>query len=186
MAAGLRISVKSDMKEILRDVQQHPKLIRQAAISAMNRAASRASTEVRREIAKEFKVPARAAKRRIKVLKAGRGRLDASVSVGVKPFWPPNLGALKQTKSGVSVGRHRFPGAWVLAPGHVGKKSGKRYPHGLVVSRLGAERYPLSVETIKIWPRAHEIAKITVERVTRVEFPKRFRHEYERRLRRLG
>ena len=185
VTAGLRISVKSDMKEILRDVQQHPKLIRQAMISAMNRAASRASTEVRREIAKEFKVPARYAKRRISVRKAERGRLAAAIYVGVKPLWPPNLGTIKQTKAGARVGRHTFPGAFSLPAGHV-SKAGKRFSHGMIAKRLGPASYPIDVQVTKIWPRAQAISQITVERVTRVEFPKRFRHEYERRLRRLG
>lgn len=184
MGAGLRVDVRGNMKEVLRGVKQHPKLIRQAMIAAMNRAATRAGTEVRREIAKEFQVPAKYAKRRIRISKAKAGRLNAAVHVAVKPFWPPNIGVMKQTRAGVRVGRHNFPGAFSLPRGHR-TKAGKHLAHGMIAKRVGAERAPIEVQVIEIWPRAGEIAKAVVQRVSDAEFPKRFRHEYERRLRRL-
>lgn len=186
--AGIKFSVRSNMKEVLKDLDKHPKIVEQAAVSALNRVATRARTEARRAISKEFGAPQKVLRGRFGLAKARRGLVSAALYMRPYPLWPPAFGKMTQTKAGVRVGRHSFPGAWARPPGWTSNPPGgspRTHKDGIILKRSGEARYPLEVMTVNIWPRADDVVRQTIDRVAGVEFVKRFRHEYDRRIGRL-
>lgn len=185
MRGALTFDVRSNMKDVIRDLREHPKIVEKAAISALNRIGQRAVTEARRALASEFSVTQKAFSRRISLARARRGMVSVAIYLRYKPLNPASFGRPRKTSKGVKVGRHNFDGAWPLPPGHVSQKSGTTFPKGIVLQRKGKSRYPTRMASIEIWPNAGEIVRQTSARVSSQEFEKRFRHEYEWRIGRM-
>ena len=69
-------------------------------------------THVARQLAGSSKVPQRVIKQRIYFFL--RSQREGKVWLGLNPLDARRLGRARQTAKGVTVGRHRFPGAWTM------------------------------------------------------------------------
>lgn len=73
---------------------------------------------------------------------------QGKVWLGLNPIEAHRLGTVRSTSKGVTVGRHRFPGAWVMK---------QRAPAGPVYERVGKERMPYRAVKYD-WEKAGERA----------------------------
>ena len=160
-------------KRALSRVARETDKARQAAI---NRTLSWSRTRAERIIASDAKVQKKVAARRVRASKARRGRRDAVLFIGYNPIGLSNLRP-RQTRRGVTAGKHRRPGAFI-APVRGGRIE--------VFKRLGAARYPLIRQEIKISGTARSSIARLLKVDSRPIFIKEFEHDRIRRIRRLG
>lgn len=83
-------------------------------------------THVARTLSSEIKVPQKVLKQRLYFFL--RSMKQGKVWLGINPIEARRLGAARQTRRGVTVGRHRFDGAWTMKirdPGGVYRRTGR-------------------------------------------------------------
>ncbi|QND83770.1 Uncharacterized protein ChrSV_1543 [Chromobacterium vaccinii] len=102
--------------------------IRQAWRRALRKTGEWVKTHVARQLSGELKIPAKVLKQRLYFFL--RSLMEGKVWLGINPLEAARLGRVRQTRTGVTAGRHRFPGAWVMK---------YRDPNG-VYRRTGSER----------------------------------------------
>lgn len=108
----LELNVSWEIGEVLESIAATPKQVRQATRRALSRTARHMQTVVRREAAKEAKVPQKAIRGRF-YRHLSRSRDAASLWAGTYNVSLSQLGTPRQTKAGVRVGRFFFPGAFL-------------------------------------------------------------------------
>lgn len=108
----LELNVSWEIGEVLESIAATPKQVRQATRRALSRTARHMQTVVRREAAKEAKVPQKAIRGRF-YRHLSRSRDAASIWAGTYHVPLSQLGEPRQTKAGVRVGRLFYPGAFV-------------------------------------------------------------------------
>lgn len=112
-----------------------------ASRRAINKTLSWVRTHGRRAIARESGVPMKALRQRIFVTPATDHTQHGSVWFGIAPIKAIYIGTAYQTRSGVTVGRHSFPGAFLarMPSGHRG-----------VFKRVGRARLPIKEATVSL------------------------------------
>jgi len=152
-------AIKKDLKRIRKSVV--PKL----ETRAINKAASRANTETKREVAKKLGIKVGLIGRRIKVKKgkglSGRARLIALML----PIRASDVGKPRQTKAGAKAGKFFFAKHFVAQTrgGSVG-----------IFTRKGRSRLPIKATTIPIDPPFKTVADKHVFKTAAIEFKKEF------------
>ncbi|QDQ24933.1 phage tail protein [Chitinimonas arctica] len=105
--------------------------------AAWRRTLRKTSTWVKAQVAKtvaqDTRVPQKVLRQRLYFFLHSRD--SGKVWLGLNPLQAHRLGKSRQTRRGVSVGRHRFAGAWTMA---------QRAPTGPVFQRTGKARYPIT------------------------------------------
>ncbi|MGC0151888.1 hypothetical protein ACPRNU_05455 [Chromobacterium vaccinii] len=86
--------------------------IRQAWRRALRKTGEWVKTHVARQLAGEVKIPVKLIKQRLYFFL--RSLMQGKVWLGINPIEAGRLGKVRQTRAGVTAGRHRFPGAWVM------------------------------------------------------------------------
>ncbi|QDQ28240.1 phage tail protein [Chitinimonas arctica] len=90
-------------------------------------------SQIAKIVAKDTKVPQKVLRQRLYFFL--RSRDAGKVWLGLNPLQANRLGTPRQTRRGVTVGKHRFAGAWTMA---------QRAPAGPVFQRTGKGRYPIA------------------------------------------
>lgn len=97
--------------------------------NAWRRALRKTGNWVRVHVAKRLsaatRIPQKVIKQRVYFFL--RSQMHGKVWLGLNPIEAGRLGSARQTRAGVTVGRHRFPGAWVMRyrdPGGVYRRTG--------------------------------------------------------------
>lgn len=152
------------------------KVVVPSIIDALNRTVARSKTRAVRRIAKASQLPAKAVRRRTRVLKANRRRMDAGASLIERPVAPATALKVRQTRKGVSAGKHRFPGSFL------GTDTGGRLQ---VFHRTGATRYPLESDKVEI-VNAPDVWDTLFSRYARTFTPRRLAQQLDYRARRAG
>lgn len=168
--------IRRDLKRIRKDLT--PKLERRA----LNHAARKANTEIRRTMAARTGIKQRLIGRRIKVrLIRGAGPQVARLVILTRPMPIARLGRPSQTKQGAKVARAVVPGAFVarLKSGHLGifeRKQKKSRRVGPGARSRPHDRYALPIKevTIPIDPPFYKIANRAVFGTAAREFVKEF------------
>jgi len=103
--------------------------IHAAAYRTVYKTAKWVNTQFSRALSKETKVAAKFFKKRLRIYRDDPRALKAKVWMGLFKIRASMLGNPQQTRAGVTVGRHRFPGSFVatMPSGHKGvfKRRGK-------------------------------------------------------------
>lgn len=139
------IQIDLDLKgrdEIVASLAATEKQVATAVRSTVRQLAGWLRTRATRGMSKELDIPIRVLRRRLKTLKL-RTSADGSSMVlwfGLNPVGLIYLGA-KQTKTGVTAGKRKVPGAFIAK--------------GQVFKRLGKPRYPIRVQRADIEDQAH-------------------------------
>jgi hypothetical protein len=140
-----------------------------------------------KDIAKAEKVPQKAIRPRIQPIKKAKARSPSrKTKVRLAPLMASRLGKVRQTRKGVSVGRHRFRGAFV-ADGSKGygryikkgaRQLGKKpyqtttLDRTLVLQRKGKGRYPLEAVKLNIQHSTLNTYRSNVRRAYNQIFPR--------------
>lgn len=97
-------------------------------------------SQVARDVSAAAKIPMKIVRERLYFFL--RSSVTGKVWLGLNAIEADRLGTLRQTRSGVTVGRHRFPGAWIYRGEHNVNSYGK------VFRRVGRARIPY--ERVKV------------------------------------
>jgi len=177
----LALKVKGSIKAVTSDLTKVQKqIVPTAAASALNKSAAKVRTVGVRETAQRVGVKQRFVRARTRIRNATRKRLSAWLFVilaGIPAIvLAGGLPGIRQTRAGVRVGRHEFPGAFpALLPGRVG-----------VFKRRGRKRLPIVEQKVQIDPPANEIFTRHMNATGGREFKRLFEHELKWRLERKG
>lgn len=174
---GLRIDVRSDIKEVVARLQADvDRLLPQATARALNRTATTVRAQATRRIRERYNLKAGVIRAQLRINRADRNRLTAEVIASGRPI-PLIEFSARQTRAGVSVRvirgqrkvrRHAFIAK--MHTGHVGvfeRTSSKRLP----IKELFSVSLPVAFARKEILAALEQVA---VER---------FRIEFERELR---
>lgn len=193
-SSGFNVGVTIATKTVARELQRiQTKDIPAAKASAFSRAGSTAVSQAERRVASWLRIPkwqvagvtkSVGGKKRKKL--GGRiGRTKYVSKVDGIWFWirthdfapggtVHKARKLTATRKGVKAGKHLFPDAFAKT---------KNYPYPAVYKRVGRG---LEVQRIKFSGRAQSGAQLTIERTVPTVFEKRFKHEFDRRMKRRG
>lgn len=172
----LSISVRSDIRRAMRDLDAKPEVLRKASMRALNKVSQRVKTQAVRALAKRMGVPAKRVRADIDIKKASPHRLAASVAGTGKSIKLIHFRA-RQLKKGVAASpwgeRHKFPGTFIasMPTGHRGvyrRKDKARLP----IKELYGPGVPKEMAT-------EEIKKVMDETV-KEKFVSLLRHEISR------
>lgn len=124
--------------------------IRNAWRRALRKTGNWVKTYVARSLSGEIKVPQKVLKQRLYFFLRS-AMMEGKVWLGINAIEAERLGKVRQTRRGVTAGRHRFDGAWIY-------QSKRGSPNdGGVFRRVGRERSPY--ERVKLeWDEAGERA----------------------------
>lgn len=155
---AIRVQATLNAKDMLRDLHRVRKeIVPEIAVRALNTTATRAvEGPAIKQISAETGVPGprvrwrftagnvRTNRRRLSLVKARRKDLVAAFFWRTRTTVPAITAAasVRQTRTGVTAGRLRFPGAFIAKANGNGNRQ--------VFKRVGATRYPLKVEVVQL------------------------------------
>ncbi len=168
----VRVELEGAFFQLDRLNASHQRII----IRALNRAAERARTQTRRELALEKGLPQKVLNRRIRAYKASRMKMRAALWVGVKKrITAAELGGNVGTGAGgvVRIGRRTFKDAFraTMPGGHRGiytRKPGavhKKRPDGQM------SQLPIEEAVVQLMPEAERISRRAAEHHMRRTYP---------------
>lgn len=99
-----------------------PDKVATAQVRASNGVAKWLGLNIGRELSRQEKVALKVIRARLRVFSSSRANPNAKLWLGIDPIPVVGLGKPRQTRRGVTVGRRRFPGAFVatMRSGHTG------------------------------------------------------------------
>lgn len=118
-----------------------------AGFRAVRKTAQWVKTHLARNLSQELQIVQKVIRQRLRVYLRDRRALEAKVWLGLYQVRASRLGRPRQTRAGVSVGRHRFPGAFIAT-----MKSG----HSDVYQRRGDARLPVDIVQLDIAEQAEK------------------------------
>ena len=139
-----------DLDRMRRAIGATEKIAETSLLNALKLAQRKTAVQIKRQVARELKLPVGAIGARIKFRRPSKGDLYARVWIGLNPVPASRAGKPrgaepgKPTKGGVRVGKRRYPHAFIL--------HGKR-----VVRRTTTKQYPLENVTIPIAEKAEKV-----------------------------
>ena len=152
MSSSLKIDI--DVGHVLKLVQGLPPSAMQ---NAWRRTLRKTGNWIKGLTAKavgtEMKVPQKLIRQRLYFFL--RSRDSGKVWLGLNPLEANRLGAVRQTRTGVTAGRHRFAGAW---------RMDKRAPDGPVYQRVGKERLPYKKVRLDWGPEGEAAFRVAAAR----------------------
>jgi hypothetical protein len=163
------IAVAGNLDKTLEVLGATEAQVRTAAMRAINKTAIWARSQSARKISAQKQIQLKLIRQKLKVVKANRGTLRAFVMANLYGIKASKLGIPKQSAIGASVGKHRFPGAFVAKmpkTNHVG-----------VFKRKTNKRLPIQEQYVQLEPEASKIIEKTVGNEALSVFAKYFNHE---------
>lgn len=142
-----------------------------AEAAALNRSSRQIKTRVKRGLSKQTRVMSKSAAKRVKDWRATKTKPRVKISLATGDMSAMRIAKRpRQTKTGVTVGGHKFPHAFLITP----KKGGL-----VVAERRGKSRHPLKWTKLKIDPPAEPILNKVVGRAWNEFMAKNFAHEID-------
>jgi len=122
-----------DFADMVRALDLTEKQLYAAAYRAIRKTVSWVRTHLAKTLSKELQIVQKVIRQRLRVYMQDRRALQGKVWMGMYNIRASRLGKARQTRTGVSVGRHRFPGSFIatMPTGHtdVFKRRGKARLH---------------------------------------------------------
>lgn len=151
----IELDFEDSIENALEGLDRTDKAVKRASDRAVRKVLAWARREIQTAVAKDADIPGRAVKFRL------RHRFDNKTKsgliwMGLNPISAHHAGKPRQSKAGVSVRKHRFPGAFVA------DVNGPK-----VFIREGDERLPIRLETIDIETAGELAARRMEPRVNR-------------------
>lgn len=155
-------------QQIIDELQATHKQVEIALRSTVRKVAGWLRTKAYRGLAPELAIPIKVLRRRMKTfaLKTSPDGTQMTLWFGLNPIGLIYLGA-KQTKKGVTAGKHKVPGAFIAK--------------GQVFKRTGKGRLPIEQQVVKVQDQAQEW--IENELLADVDIERRFFQVFEQELR---
>jgi hypothetical protein len=163
------VGIPGDFDKVVEAIGATEAQVRTAAVRALNKTALWLRSQSAKEISDELKIKMKLIRQKFQIIKASKTNLEALVVANLYGFKAVKLGTPKQTASGVSIGKHKFPGAFVAKmpkTGHVG-----------VFKRKNRKRLPIREQYFFLDPEAYEIVKRNVDNEASAVFLRHFEHE---------
>ena len=133
---------ESEVRRVLEAFNLDDAGIQRAVKRAIRKVAKRVKSRVAASTAKEVAIPKRVLDKRLKTYDKPDG-LSTKVWLGLNVIPVRYLGNPRQTRSGVRVGRHSFPGAFVMQ--NLGIQTGRVY------RRTTKKKFPLETVSMEIY-----------------------------------
>ncbi|MDG7052494.1 MAG: phage tail protein [Wolbachia endosymbiont of Alcedoecus sp.] len=159
----INIEVTGSIEKVMQSIDAERKKTETATIRALNKTAQWLRSEGIKRVSKERKIPRKALKNKIIILKANKKRLWCRVRLISDWIGVVKLGSIKQTARGAKVGSTLYEGAFiaVMKNGHVG-----------IFRRRCMKSLPIDEEKVK--SHADEIIKELAENKVEEMFEKYF------------
>lgn len=148
-----------DLERVVREFQATPKQVLKATKRAIRKTQTFAGSRAARAVAREHGIPVKALRQRRRVAKSkitarSRSGVSGYIWIGTMPLRAIDVGKPRQTRTGVTVRKFRFQGAFLarMESGHLG-----------VFKRAGAERLPIEEQHVPL-PRAGRAIEIVRDR----------------------
>lgn len=138
---------KQDFADLVRTLGLTEERLQAAGSRAVRKTAQWVKTHLARNLSKELQIVQKVIRQRLRVYLRDRRSLQAKVWLGLYRVRASRIGRPRQTRAGVSVGRHRFPGAFIAS-----MKSG----HEDVYQRRGDARLPIDIVQLEIAEQAEK------------------------------
>lgn len=162
---------------IIEELRATEKQVDRALASTMGKMSSWLRTRSVRGLSDELAVAQKIIRRRLKTFRVQRTASGQSITIwyGLDPVALIHLGA-RQTKRGVTAGKHRRDGAFIAT----GPKGGRQ-----VFKRRGAERLPIGKQSLDVQDKAQTFLEDSIMGAAEFEarFFKTFEHELKWRTR---
>lgn len=188
----IKFDVKGDFREVERHLKQLGPAASRAAVRALNRTVTAVNAEAAREIQKKRNLKIGTIKQKLRVQKANRTRLSASITASGDKISMRHFGA-NQTRKGVTVKIGK--GSRRIALQRYGNKSFRNlgFAKGTIFVRHPTRKMkgkPKRAAIVK-WSAVSGIRSVfrqkqveaAMQKVARTTWTKRFRHEIEFELR---
>ena len=166
------ISVDSQIKKIVADLNVFPDQIQKASIHALDRTAEWMKGRLAKDISAEQRIKLKLIRDRISMQKANKRNPQATLSCNFKSVYVKDLSNVKQTPTGVIAGGVMYPHAFIATL----KKGGKPG----VYRRTTTKRFPVKSVTISIFDDASRRVETLIGTEAKQIFEKRFLHEIKR------
>lgn len=168
----MQVSVDSQIKKIIADLNAMPDQVQQASIFALNRTAEWMKGQTAKEISAEKRLKLKAIRDRITIARANKRNPQATLSCNLKSVFVKDLSNVRQTPAGVVADGRLYPHAFIATL----KKGGKSG----VYRRVGKTRFPVKSVTVPICDEASKIIGNLAGNEAQRVFEKRFFHEIKR------
>ena len=169
------VTVVGNFDKVIEAIGATEAQIRTAAMRAINKTALWIQAKSARKISDEDKVKLKIIRQKLQIVKANRTKLMAFIIDNLRAIMAIKLGTPRQTAAGVTVGHHKFPGAFIArmpksgattAAGHVG-----------VFKRKTRKRLPIQEQYIFVGTNASNIIRHYVDNEAPAVFMRYFEHE---------
>ena len=167
-----QVSVDSQIKRIVADLNVFPDQIQKASIHALDRTAEWMKGRLAKDISAEQRIKLKLIRDRISIQKANKQNPQAQLSCNFKSVYVKDLSNVKQTPIGVMASGVVYPHAFIATL----KKGGKPG----VYRRTTTKRFPVKSVTISIFDDATRRVEALIGAEAKQVFEKRFLHEIKR------
>ncbi len=154
------LTINNDINQIIKDINATEQQIRLAAVRALNKTALWLKSQAAKEISKEKQIKLTVMRKRLRIIKARTSMLEVLIKANLYAVKASSTGKMRQTRTGIKVGKHQFIGAFIatMPDGHRGvfKREGKA---ALPIKEI---KLPLEPEALKI---ISELVNYEVEKV---------------------
>jgi len=180
---GISFSVKSDVEQVLRALNELQRnVVPQAVQASLNSAMKSTHTAVVRDLSNELRVKQKYVRKKVRFQRRDRAskyKWEAGVFTVLSDFSAGAFGKPRQLKRGAKVGRYSFPGTFVATMEGKGSKP-------QIWIRKGKKRLHIKMVRIPVREKIDAAARRAIDRVGLPMFRKRFDHELQYRLRKAG
>lgn len=186
------VRVRSDMKQFQHAMKEQPKLLRKAQSMALNKTMPKVMTSARRDASSATGIQQKVIRPRFRFkgrLKATADRLEAVIILDARPIPAHHIGAARQNRSGVKVGKKQFPGAF-LAPAMGSSKTMvfERYgqPRKMTAGNyVGQRKQPIRRIGVSIEKEAEAATRKALNTIGVLEYPRELERAINLQLSRL-
>lgn len=166
------MSIDSQIKGIVADLNVLPDQIQKASIHALDRTAEWMKGRLAKDISAEQRIKLKLIRDRISIQKASKRNSQATLLCNFRSVYVKDLSNVKQTPTGVIAGGVMYPHAFIATL----KKGGKPG----VYRRTTTKRFPVKSVTISIFDDASRKVETLIGTEAKQIFEKRFLHEIKR------
>jgi hypothetical protein len=169
------VTVAGNFNKVVEAIGATEAQIRTAAVRAINKTALWIKSQGARKISNEDKIKLKLIRQQLRVVKANREALKAFIIGNFRGITAIKLGHPRRTASGITVGVHKFPGAFIArmpkrgattAAGHIG-----------IFKRKTRRRLPIQELSVPIGTHASDIIRHYVDDEAPAVFMRYFEHE---------
>jgi hypothetical protein len=163
------VTVVGNFDKVIEAIGATEAQIRTAAMRAINKTVLWIQAKSARKISDEDRIKLKMICQKLQIVKANRTTLRAFIIDNLRAIMAIKLGTPRQTASGVTVGHHKFPGAFIARiprTGHVG-----------VFKRKTRKRLPIQEQYIPVGINASNIIRHYVDDEAPAVFMRYFEHE---------